>query len=255
VLPSGLTRIVAMNPVEHHTVTAFDNDLAQIERRVLEMGGLAESQLKAALDALMKRDAEAAERIVGRDVEVDACERDIEASVLLVIARRQPMANDLRYVFGNVKIAGSLERIGDYAKNIAKRTIALSRHPGIQIPTEMSALGAAALRSVREVMDSFTTRDAQKAESVWQHDRELDDLVARVMRSVVSNMSADMVEKRRNPEEIESSTHLLFITKNLERVGDHATNIAEVIEFQLSGGWKTQARPKGGDIFPTAAAQ
>ena len=243
-----------MNPVEHHTVTAFDNDLAHIERRVLEMGGLAEAQLKGALDALIKRDAELAERIIGRDAEVDACERDIEASVLLVIARRQPMANDLRYVFGNVKIAGSLERIGDYAKNIAKRTIALSRHPGIQIPPEMASLGTAALRAVRDVMDSFTTRDSQKAENVWQTDCELDDLVARVMRAVVSNMSADMVEKRRNADEIECSTHLLFITKNLERVGDHATNIAEVIEFQLSGGWKTHARPKGRDSFPAAAA-
>ena len=244
-----------MNPAEHHTVTAFDNDLAHIERRVLEMGGLAEAQLKGALDALTKRDAELAEKIVERDAEVDACERDIEASVLLVIARRQPMATDLRYVFGNVKIAGSLERIGDYAKNIAKRSLVISRHPSIQIPSEMGPLGAAALRSVRDVMDSFTTRDAHKAESVWQHDREVDDLVARVMRAVVSNMSADMVEKRRNPEEIESATHLLFITKNLERVGDHATNIAEVIEFQLSGAWKTQARPKGGDPFPAVASR
>src|SRR3569833_1779943 len=105
-----------MNPIEHHTVTAFDNDLAHIERRVLEMGGLAESQLKGALDALMKRDVELAEKIVGRDTEVNACERDFEASVLLVIARRQPLAIDLRYVFGNVKNTGSLERIGDYAK-------------------------------------------------------------------------------------------------------------------------------------------
>jgi phosphate transport system protein len=244
-----------MNPADHHTVTAFDNDLAHIERRVLEMGGLAESQLKAAIDALMKRDSDTAERICERDAEVDACEHDIEASVLSVIARRQPMANDLRYVFGNVKIAGSLERIGDYAKNIAKRTIVLARYPSITIPPEMSALGAASLRSVRDVMDSFTTRDAHKAESVWQHDRELDDLVARVMRAVVSNMSQDMIGKRREPEEIESSTQLLFITKNLERVGDHATNIAEVIEFQLSGAWKTQARPKGGDSLHSILAR
>jgi phosphate transport system protein len=119
----------------------------------------------------------------------------------------------------------------------------------------MSALGAAALRSVRDVMDSFTTRDAQKAENVWQHDRELDDLVARVMRAVVSSMSKDLIGKRRDPEEIECSTHLLFITKNLERVGDHATNIAEVIEFQLSGAWKTQARPKGGDSLQAILAR
>ena len=237
---------------QSHTVSAFDNELAQLERRVLEMGGLVESQLKAAMEALMKRDNEAADRIIARDRELDECEREIEAGALSIIARRQPMANDLRYVFGNVKIAGSLERIGDYAKNIAKRTMVLSRHPSVVIPPEMSALGVSALRAVRDVMDSFTTRDAQKAEMVWAHDHEIDDLVARVMRAVISTMSQDMIGKRREPEEIECSTHLLFVTKNLERVGDHATNIAEVIEFQLSGGWKTAQRPKGGDSLRSA---
>ncbi len=230
-----------------HIVSSFDNDLAQLERRVLEMGGLAESQLQNAIAALMKRDVDAAERILVRDAEVDECERKIEASALSIIARRQPMANDLRYVFGNVKIAGSLERIGDYAKNISKRTLILARHPSVPIPQEMASLGMAAHRSVREVMDSFTTRDAAKAEMVWQHDQEIDDLVARVMRQVISSMSQNMIKNAKEPEAIESSTHLLFITKNLERVGDHATNIAEVIEFQLSGVWKTAPRPKGGD--------
>ena len=236
-----------------HTVSSFDNDLAQLERRVLEMGGLAESQLHAAMDALIKRDVEAAERIIARDPELDECERKIEASALSIIARRQPMANDLRYVFGNVKIAGSLERIGDYAKNIAKRTLILARFPGVAMPQDMAALGASAQRTVRDVMDSFTTRDAQKAEMVWQHDQEIDDLVARVMRQVISRMSQDILTLPRKEQEIECSTHLLFITKNLERVGDHATNIAEVIQFQLSGGWKTTPRPKGGDDLQTPA--
>ncbi len=241
-----------MNPGEHsHTVSAFDNDLAHLERRVLEMGGLAESQLKAAMDALLKRDVETAERVISRDPELDECERQIEASALSIIARRQPMANDLRYVFGNVKISGSLERIGDYAKNIAKRTLILAKAPVVAIPAEMGPLGVGALRSLREVMDSFTTRDAHKAEQVWQHDHELDDLVARVMRTVISNMSQDLISNRKDTE-VECSTHLLFITKNLERVGDHATNIAEVIQFQLSGGWKTQQRPKGGDSLQSS---
>jgi phosphate transport system protein len=238
-----------------HTVSSFDNDLAQLERRVLEMGGLAESQLQAAMTGLMKRDVEAAEKIIARDPELDECERKIEASALSIIARRQPMANDLRYVFGNVKIAGSLERIGDYAKNIAKRTIILARHPNIEIPSDMAPLGVAAQRSIRDVMDSFTTRDAQKAEMVWQHDHEIDDLVARVMRQIISRMSQDMIKaSKKDAEEIECSTHLLFMTKNLERVGDHATNIAEVIQFQLSGGWKTTQRPKGGDEGIQSAA-
>ena len=245
-----------MNSGEHsHTVSAFDNDLAQLERRVLEMGGLAEAQLKASMEALMKRDSETAEQICGRDTEIDECERQIEAGALSIIARRQPMANDLRYVFGNVKIAGSLERIGDYAKNIAKRTIILARHPSVIIPVEMAALGVAAQRAVRDVMDSFTTRDAHKAEMVWQHDQELDDLVARVMRVVISGMSQGLIAKRKDQEDVECSTHLLFITKNLERVGDHATNVAEVIQFQLSGGWKTAQRPKGGDSLQSVLAR
>ena len=203
----------------------------------------------------MKRDVESAERIISRDAELDECERKIEASALSIIARRQPMANDLRYVFGNVKIAGSLERVGDYAKNISKRTVFLARHPRVPMPQDMAALGSAAQRTVRDVMDSFTTRDAMKAEMVWQHDHELDDLVARVMRQALLRISQDIIKTpRKDPEEIECSTHLLFITKNLERVGDHATNIAEVIQFQLSGGWKTTPRPKGGDDLQTASS-
>jgi phosphate transport system protein len=212
------------------------------------MGGLAESQLQGAMSALLKRDVDAAERIIARDGELDECERKIEAGALSIIARRQPMANDLRYVFGNVKIAGSLERIGDYAKNIAKRTLILAKHPAVAIPQDMAALGNSAQRTVRDVMDSFTTRDSNKAEMVWQHDHEIDDLVGRVMRQVITDMSQNMISAgRRDAEELECSTHLLFVTKNLERVGDHATNIAEVIQFQLSGGWKTAPRPKGGD--------
>ena len=235
-----------------HIVSSFDSDLAQLERRVLEMGGLAESQLQNAMTALMKRDVEIAERIIARDPELDECERKIEAGALSIIARRQPMANDLRYVFGNVKIAGSLERIGDYAKNIARRTLILARYPSVVIPQDMAALGVSAQRTVCDVIDSFTTRDAQKAEMVWQHDHEIDDLVARIMRQVMSRMTQDMIRTpSKNPEEIECATHLLFVTKNLERVGDHATNIAEVIQFQLSGGWKTTPRPKGGDDVQT----
>jgi len=237
-----------MNQGEHsHIVSSFDNDLAQLERKVLEMGGLAEAQLRDAMGALVRQDAEAAEAIIRRDSDIDECERKIEASALSIIARRQPMANDLRYVFGNVKIAGSLERIGDYAKNIAKRSLVLT-HNRVAIPQDMASLGALAQRTVRDVMDSFTTRDAHKAEMVWQHDHELDDLVARVMRQVISRMSQDLIASSgKTADEVECSTHLLFVTKNLERVGDHATNIAEVIQFQLSGGWKTGERPKGGD--------
>jgi phosphate transport system protein len=225
-----------MNQGEHsHIVSSFDNDLAQLERKVLEMGGLAEAQLRDAMEALVRQDADGAEAIIARDPEIDECERKIEASALSIIARRQPMANDLRYVFGNVKIAGSLERIGDYAKNIAKRSLVLTRNRA-QIPHDMAALGNLAQRTVRDVMDSFTTRDSHKAEMVWQHDHELDDLVARVMRQVISRMSQDLISSSSTAaDEVECSTHLLFVTKNLERVGDHATNIAEMVYYAATG--------------------
>jgi phosphate transport system protein len=230
-----------------HIVSSFDTELSQLERRVLEMGGLAESQLSAALDALQKRDTEAAERIIARDPDLDEAERKIESSALSILARRQPMANDLRYVFGNVKIAGSLERIGDYAKNIAKRTLVLARYPSVTTPPELLPLATHAIALLREVMDSFTTRDARKAESVWRRDQEIDDLASRMQRAVIFRMSNHLTEGAQDTGEVECSTHFLFMAKNLERVGDHSTNIAEVIQFQLSGSWIREARPKGGD--------
>src|SRR5579883_2665031 len=139
-----------MTPESSHIVSSFDNDLAQLERRVLEMGGLAEAQLKGAMEALMAANIEAAEQVCAGDADIDECDREIEASALSIIARRQPMAGDLRYVFGNVKISGSLERIGDYAKNIAKRSIVLARHPSVEIPPEMEALGEVVSRAVRD---------------------------------------------------------------------------------------------------------
>ncbi len=242
-----------MNSGEH-TVSQFDSDLSQLERRVLELGGLAESQLSASLDALMKRDTDAAERIIAKDPDLDEAERKIEASALSILVRRQPMANDLRYVFGSVKIAGSLERIGDYAKNIAKRTLILAKHPAVQTPPELPPLATHAIALLREVMDSFTTRDAKKAESVWRRDQEIDDLASRMQRAVIVRMSNHLVEGGQDSGEVECSTHFLFMAKNLERVGDHATNIAEVIQFQLSGAWIREARPKGGDSLAAVAA-
>jgi phosphate transport system protein len=244
-----------MNQGEH-TVTSFDTELSQLERRVLEMGGLAEAQLSAAAMALQKFDTDAAERIIAQDPELDDVERKIESSALSILARRQPMASDLRYVFGNVKIAGSLERIGDYAKNIAKRTLILAKHPNIALPSELVPLCNHATALVREVMDSFTTRDARKAEDVWRRDQEIDDLASRMQRGVIYRMSNTLTgASAHDTAEVEASAHFLFMAKNLERVGDHATNIAEVILFQLSGNWVREVRPKGGDAGPAVAVR
>ena len=147
-----------------------------------------------------------------------------------------------------MKIAGSLERIGDYAKNIAKCTLIIAKQPAVILPTELTPLAAHAKALVREVMDSFTARNTRKAESVWRRDQEIDDLASRMQRGVILRMSNDMTDRdHHDAADVECSTHFLFIAKNLERVGDHATNIAEVILFQLSGNWVSEARPKGGD--------
>ncbi len=233
-----------MNKFEH-TVQAYDNDLAGQERLVLEMGGLVEAQLNAAVAALMKRDVDAAERIIAKDSDVDEFDRKIETGALSIIARRQPMAADLRYVFGTIKMAGSLERMGDYAKNLAKRTLVLAKQPGVTIPTDLQTLGNKVAQSLHDVMDSYSTRDAKKAEGVWQRDWETDEIAKRVMKKIVADMGRSVVSQggEVNPD-VEGQTHLLFIAKNLERVGDHATNIAEVIQFQLSGAWTSAERPK-----------
>jgi phosphate transport system protein len=230
-----------------HTVSAYDAELAAQERRVLEMGGLVEAQLAAAVDALMKRDTEAAARIIAKDADVDEYDRKIETGALSILARRQPVASDLRYVFGTIKMAGSLERVGDYAKNIAKRTLVLAEHRDIKVPADMAALGATVLKMLRDIIDSFTTRDAKKAESVWHRDWEIDEVTKRVMKKIVADMGRDVMRQSASgTPDVEAQTHLLFIAKNLERVGDHATNIAEVIQYQLSGSWAPADRPKSG---------
>lgn len=229
-----------------HTVSSYDNELAAHERRVLEMAGLVEDQLKKAVEALMKRDVEAAEAIIARDAEVDEFDRQIETGALSILARRQPVAGDLRYVFGTIKMAGSLERVGDYAKNIAKRTIKMAAHSDVKVPSDIHTLGQAVVKMLHDIMNSFATRDAKKAEAVWQRDWEADEVTKRVMKKIVSDMGRDALRSGTDgTSAIEGQTHLLFIAKNLERVGDHTTNIAEVIQFQLSGSWTPSGRTQG----------
>ena len=220
-----------------HTVKSFDEELSSLETSILQMAGLCETNLTLSVDALIKRDAETAAKLIEADARVDQYERDIEASAFRLLALRQPMADDLRYVFGTVKMSGSLERVGDYSKNIAKRTLILSEHPSILPPPDLVRLSQLACERIKDSIDAFANRDAEKAASVWSRDQEIDDFYARIMRDIFSEMSG-------HPESIECGAHFMFIAKNLERVGDHATNIAEVIEFQLSGNWRSGERPK-----------
>jgi len=225
-----------------HTVSSFDEELTVLERDILQMAGLAETNLSLAVEALMKRDVDAASKLIEADKRVDEYEREVEAGAFRLLALRQPMADDLRYVFGTVKMAGSLERIGDYAKNIAKRTIVLAEYPSIPVPQDMARLADLVTERLKDAIDAFSNRDTEKAASVWERDQQVDDYYARVMRDIISEMSGDN-------EAIECGAHFLFIGKNLERVGDHATNIAEVIQFQMSGGWRMEQRPKGEDVL------
>ena len=163
------------------------------------------------------------------------------------------MAGDLRYVFGTIKMAGSLERIGDYAKNIGKRTLVLAEHREIKIPSEMNVLGHTVLMMLRDIMDAFTGRDVKKAEAVWQRDWETDELTKRVMKKIVANIGHDVIRTMSDGAlNVEAQTHVLFIAKNMERVGDHTTNIAEVIQFQLSGAWATSDRSQSGATMRAA---
>jgi len=229
-----------MQATDAHTVKSFDEELSALDRNILEMSGIAEANLSAAIDALIKRDVEASAQIIEADERVDEYEQEIEAGVLRLLALRQPMANDLRYVLGSLKISGSLERIGDYAKNIAKRTIVLAEYSNIAFPQDVARLADLAIERLKDTIDAFANRDIAKANAVWERDQQIDDLYARVMRNIISEMSGDK-------KAIECGAHFLFIGKNLERVGDHATNIAEVLEFQMSGSWRTEDRPKGND--------
>jgi phosphate transport system protein len=202
------------------------------------MGGLAESQLAAAIDAVARRDSELAARVIEGDERVDQLEREMDNLAIRLLALRQPMARDLREIVVALKIASDLERIGDYATNVAKRSIALAQSPPIRPVHALPRMATLALRLVKDVIDAFVERDADKALAVWVGDEELDEMYANLFRVFLTYMMED-------PRNIGSCTHLLFMAKNIERIGDHATNIAENVYFLVHGTPLTQERPKG----------
>jgi phosphate transport system protein len=224
-----------------HTVKAFDDDLGQLRALVSEMGGRAEAAITDALQALVRRDLDAAARIVENDKKIDALEAEIEKQVVRLIALRAPMADDLREVLAAMKIAGVVERMGDYAKNIAKRVAVLQDAKGIEPLAILPAMGRAVSEMVRNVLDAFAARDAEAAVAVAESDRAVDDLYNTLFRTLLTYMME-------NPHNITASTHLLFIAKNLERIGDHATNVAEMIYFAATGHQMAE-RPRGEDML------
>jgi len=211
-----------------HTVKAFDDDLSELRAIISEMGGRAEAAIDMAMTALQRRDLDSAGKVIEGDKRIDELEAEIDRLVVRLIALRAPMADDLREVLAAMKIGGLVERIGDYAKNIAKRVPMLNEAREIEAMTLLPAMGRAASGMVRDVLDAFAARDAKLAADVRQRDREVDDFYNSLFRTLLTHMME-------NPHTITASTHLLFIGKNLERIGDHATNIAEMVYFAATG--------------------
>ncbi len=223
---------------QQHTVTAFDDELKDIGRNVAELGGLAEEMMDRGVRALTNADGESAEKVIEDDRRLDRLQREIEDKAILLIARRQPMARDLREVVGAIRIAADLERVGDLAKNIAKRVIAmrgLIQAPQLVHGVEhMAELG---LEQLKNVLDAYGARDLEQAHAVWNRDEEIDALYNSLFRELLTYMMED-------PRNITFCTHLLFCAKNIERIGDHATNIAETVHYFITGQILADERPK-----------
>ena len=224
-------------PMNDHTVKAFTEQLEALASSIAQMGGLAEAQLAYAIDAISKRDTGLAEAAIGGDPRIDQLQQSIEEQAVRVLALRQPMAIDLRETLAAIKIASELERIGDLAKNIAKRAIVLNREPPIRLTHSLARMGRVALAQLKHVLDSFSDRDTAGAEAVWRQDNEIDEIYNSLFRELLTYMMED-------PRTIGLCTHLLFVAKNIERCGDHATNIAETVYHMVSGGRLTLERPK-----------
>ena len=222
-----------------HIVKSFDHDLGQIESLLLEMGGLVETQISEAVRALVDRDVELGEKIRANDKRVDELEMQIDELAIRLLALRQPVAGDLRAVICALKVSSNLERIGDYAKNIAKRTsvLAQSNHIG-SYGTTIKRMSKLVQDMVRDVLDAYVARDSDAAEDLRQRDEEVDQLHNTLFRELLTYM----MEDARN---ITPCLHLLFIAKNIERMGDHTTSVAEQVYYLVTGTQLDDARPKG----------
>jgi phosphate transport system protein len=225
--------------MSEHTMKAFDADLQDLGRLVAEMGGLAEQQISDAIDALDRRDSTLAQRAITNDLQIDALQRAVEEKVILTIARRQPMAVDLREIVGALRISNDLERIGDLAKNIAKRVLVLdSEFRSQKVMRGVEHMAELVLAQIKDVLDAYAKRDTEKAIMVWRNDEGVDAVNNSLFRELLTYMMED-------PRNIGICIHLLFCAKNIERMGDHATNIAETVYYMVEGRALGDERPKG----------
>lgn len=232
-----------------HIVTSFSEELEQLSTNVSKMGGLAEAQLQSAIDAITRQDMALADRTVSQDQQLDDLEILIEENAVELIALRQPMALDLREAMTAIKIAADLERIGDLAKNISKRSLVIFQdyETPNRLVQGLSRMGKLALGQLKLVLDAYTNRDVEMANKVWLSDEEIDEMYNSVFRELLTYMMED-------PRMIGMCTHLLFVAKNIERIGDHATNIAETVSYLVTGDRMVGERPKGDKTSTTSVA-
>jgi len=223
---------------QEHMVKSFDEELGRLHDLISRMGSLVETQIGDAILSVTERDSVLAAEVIAHDIDVDKLEQEVEDLALKVVALRQPVAIDLRQVLSALRISGDLERIGDYAVNVAKRAMALNQMARIRPANAMPRMGQIAKEMIRDVLQAYLTGDVDKAIDVWNRDEELDEMYSSLFRVLLTHM----MEDARN---ITPSTHLLFIAKNIERVGDHTTNIAEMVYFLVTGTQLRAARPKG----------
>ena len=228
-----------------HIVKAYDVELLALDKKIAQMGGLAEHMLGTAFDALERRDPALAEQAISADRGLDQIQAEIEEHVVGLIARRQPMANDLRRIMSTMKVAGELERTGDLAKNIAKRSLVLSSEPYPKpLVSGLRHMVELAQAQLKDVLDAYAERSVEGALAVWQDDQNIDATYNSVFRELLTYMMED-------PRNIGLCTHLLFAAKNIERIGDHATNIAETIHFLVTGTPILSDRPKSDQTSST----
>ena len=224
--------------MQKHTVKSFEDDLVQLSRTIAEMGGAAESQLEMALRAVASQDISLAKRTVENDVRIDAFEENIHDAAVRLLALRQPMGSDLREIVSVFQIASNIERIGDLSKSMAKRVKVLSELPPLPQVPALSRIGRDVIVQLKDVLDAYVDRNADRAVAVWRKDELIDSMYNSLFRESLTYMMED-------PRTISACTHLLFIAKHIERIGDHCTNIAENIYYLVHGERIADERPKG----------
>jgi phosphate transport system protein len=221
-----------------HTLRAYDEELEGLTAELSRMGGLAEVEVSDSVRAIVRRDVALAQAVISHDVRLDEIESEIERRAIRMIALRQPVADDLRRTVAALKISSNLERCGDLAKNIAKRALVIAESdPITPLTRSIERMGELVSGRLKDVLDAFAARDIERARTVWQRDNEVDEHYDSIFRELLTYMMAD-------PRTITSCAHLLFVAKNLERIGDHATNIAEIILYEVTGEQVTDPRPK-----------